>query len=105
LARLFRTGPLRQGDRADAIGVARDGAQGHSRPQTEFKYARRVQPTPKLGEWVEVLTEILEKEGKLPKRQRRSTQQLFEEVRGRGYDGAHDGVMRRHISLGTSPSA
>src|ERR1019366_6794079 len=32
-ARLFRTGPLHQGDRADAIGVARDGAQGHSRPQ------------------------------------------------------------------------
>jgi hypothetical protein len=32
---------------------------------------------PKLGEWVEVLTEILKKEAKLPKRQRRSTQQLF----------------------------
>ena len=34
--------------------------------QTEFKYERDVQPTPKLGEWVEVLTEILEKEAKLP---------------------------------------
>ena len=31
--------------------------RGH---QTEFKYARDVQPTPKLGEWVETLTEILE---------------------------------------------
>ncbi len=29
---------------------------------TEFKYERGVQPAPKLGEWVEVLTEILEKE-------------------------------------------
>ena len=29
--------------------------RGH---QTEFKYARDVQPTPKLGVWVEALTEI-----------------------------------------------
>jgi hypothetical protein len=27
---------------------------------TEFKYERDVQPAPKLGEWVEVLTEILD---------------------------------------------
>ena len=62
--------------------------------ETEFKYERGVQPTPKLGDWVEVLTEILEKEAKLPKRERRSTQRLFEELRGRGYDGAHDSVHR-----------
>jgi hypothetical protein len=30
--------------------------------KTEFKYTRGVQPTPKLGAWVEVLTEIIEKE-------------------------------------------
>src|ERR1700674_549160 len=61
---------------------------------TEFRYERGVQPAPKLGEWVEVLTEILEKEANLPKRERRSTQRLFEELRGRGYDGAHDSVHR-----------
>src|SRR6516164_11201194 len=61
-------------------------------PLTEFKYERGVQPLPKLGDWVEALTEILEKEAKLPKRERRSTQRLFEELRGRGYDGAHDSV-------------
>ena len=55
---------------------------------TEFRYERGVQPAPKLGEWVEVLTEILEKEASLPRRERRSTQRLFEELRGRGYDGA-----------------
>jgi transposase-like protein len=65
--------------------------RGH---RTEFKYERGVQPTPKLGDWVEVLTEILEKEGNLPKRERRSTQRMFEELRGRGYDGAHDSVHR-----------
>ena len=65
--------------------------RGH---QTEFKYARDVQPTPKLGVWVEALSEILESESKLAKRERRSTQRLFEELRGRGYDGAHDSVHR-----------
>src|SRR5438093_11296189 len=62
--------------------------------ETEFKYERGVQPAPKLGEWVEVLTAILEKEAKLPKRERRSTQRLSEELRRRGYDGAHDSVHR-----------
>ena len=61
---------------------------------TAFKYERSLQPAPKLGEWVEVLTEVLEKEAKLPRRERRSTQRLFEELRGRGYDGAHDSVHR-----------
>src|SRR2546423_14799359 len=50
---------------------------------TEFKYERSVQPAPKLGEWIEVLTAILETESKLPRRERRSTQRLFEELRGK----------------------
>jgi transposase len=62
--------------------------------KTEFKYERGVQPAPKLGEWVAVLSAILEKEAKLPRRERRSTQRLFEELRGHGYDGAHDSVHR-----------
>ena len=53
--------------------------------RTTFKYAREVQPSPKLGEWIGPLTEIVESESKLPKRERRSTQRLFEELRGRGY--------------------
>ena len=62
--------------------------------QTEFKYVRDIQPAPKLGRWVAALAEILESEADLPKRERRSTQRLFEELRGRGYDGAHDSVHR-----------
>ena len=62
--------------------------------KTEFKYERGVQPVPKLGAWVDILTAILEKESKLPRRERRSTQRLFEELRGHGYDGAHDSVHR-----------
>ena len=59
---------------------------------SEFKYECGVQPVPKLGAWVEILTSILEKESKLSRRERRSTQRLFEELRGHGYDGAHDSV-------------
>src|SRR5436190_1546331 len=62
--------------------------------ETEFRYARGVQPARKLGEWIAALTEILEAEARLPKRERRSTQRLFEELRGRGYEGAHDSVHR-----------
>src|SRR6202142_3064100 len=51
-------------------------------------------PSAPLGVWVEALTEILESESKLAKRERRSTQRLFEELRGRGYGGAHDSVHR-----------
>src|SRR5450432_4167704 len=57
--------------------------------RTEFKYARDVQPSPKLGVWVEALTEILETESKLAKRERRSTQRLFEELRREGGQGQH----------------
>src|SRR5260370_18065139 len=57
--------------------------RGH---RTEFKYAREVQPTPKLGNWVEVLTQILAKEGNLPNRERRSTQPPFDELPGPRYD-------------------
>ena len=82
------------GDRAIlsvSRATVRKVVRGHS---TEFKYERGVQPARKLGVWVEVLTEILEKEAKLPRRERRSTQRLIEELRGRGYDGAHDSVHR-----------
>ena len=61
--------------------TVRKVVRGH---QTEFKYERGVQPAPKLGAWIEVLTEILEQEAKLPKRERRSTQRLGKGVRWGG---------------------
>ena len=54
-------------------GTVRKIIRGH---KTEFNYAREVQPTPKLGEWVEVLTEILDKEARLPRRERSFHQTL-----------------------------
>src|SRR5712692_3786870 len=68
--------------------------RGH---KTEFKYARGVQPTPKLGDWVEALTEILGTEANLPKRERRSTQRLFEELRGRGYRRSRQRASLRQV--------
>ena len=80
---------------ARELGVARDTVRKVLRSQaTEFSYKRATQPQPKLGPWVETLTTILEAEAKVPRRERRCTQRLFEELRGRGYDGAHDSVHR-----------
>ena len=80
---------------ARELGVARDTVRKVLRSgATEFVYKREVQPQPKLGAWVETLTTILEAEDKLARRERRSTTRLFEELRGRGYDGAHDSVHR-----------
>src|SRR3984885_4680508 len=62
--------------------------------RTEFKYARDVQPSPQLGVWVTALPEILESVSMKSKRERRSTQRLFDELRARGYGGAHDSVHR-----------
>lgn len=47
---------------------------------TIFKYDRGVQPAPKLGAWLIVLTEILAAEVKLPRRERHSTQSSVREI-------------------------
>ena len=81
---------------ARELGIARDTVRKVLRSgATEFSLqARRSSRSRRLGAWVETLTAILEAEAKLPRRERRSTQRLFEELRGRGYDGAHDSVHR-----------
>src|SRR5258708_26936801 len=58
--------------------------RGHA---TEFKYERGVQPAPRLGEWVEVLIEILEQEAKLPRRERRSAAPICSVPGGGRLDG------------------
>ena len=80
---------------ARELGIARDTVRRVLRSNaTAFAYKREVQPQPKLGSFVPVLAAILEAEAKLPRRERRSTQRLFEELHGRGYEGAHDSVHR-----------
>src|SRR5260370_25068958 len=74
---------------------------------TAFRYERDVQPAPKLGKWLEVLTEILKREAALPKRERRSTQRLFEDLRGLGYRGAQHRMHRfcQRVRRGQHPPA
>ena len=49
---------------------------------------------PKLGAYVEKLTEGLESDKVLPKRQRRTAQKLFQELQLEGYQGGYDSVRR-----------
>ena len=44
---------------------------------TRFKYDREVQPAPKLGAWLAVLTGILVAEAKLPRRERHCPSNLW----------------------------
>jgi transposase len=61
---------------------------------TEFRYEREVQPLPKIGRWSDELDQLLTaNEGKLP-RERLTLIRLFEELRGRGYEGGYDAVRR-----------
>jgi transposase len=62
--------------------------------ETERSYARRVQPLPKLGAFVEQLDALLtENEGR-PKRDRRTTKRIFEDLQKVGFAGSYDAVRR-----------
>ena len=61
---------------------------------TEFRYRREDQPLPKIGYWRDLLDELLlGNEGKAA-RERLTLIRIFEELRGRGYDGSYDAVRR-----------
>jgi len=64
--------------------------------QTAFEYRRRVQPHPRLGNHIDLLEERLTLDQKLPKKQRRTAQILYEELQLEGYQGGYDAV-RRHV--------
>ncbi len=61
---------------------------------TEFRYERGDQPLPKIGRWRDALDQLLlANEAKAP-RERLTLIRIFEELRGRGYDGGYDAVRR-----------
>jgi transposase len=62
--------------------------------ETSFEYERDVQPRPKLGRWTIELGELLEGNTTKPFREQLTLIRLFEELRGRGYDGGYDAVRR-----------
>src|ERR1700747_3451060 len=61
---------------------------------TAFEYERDVQPRPKLGRWTEELEQLLAANAAKPAREQLTLIRIFEELRGRGYDGGYDAVRR-----------
>ena len=62
--------------------------------ETSFAYAREVQPQPKLGRWTGQLDGLLAGNAAMPVRERLTLIRIFEELRGRGYEGSYDAVRR-----------
>jgi len=61
---------------------------------TQVSYDRETQPRPKLGEWTAALDELLAGNVGKPTREQLTLIRLFEELRGRGYEGGYDAVRR-----------
>ena len=61
---------------------------------TSLEYERDVQPRPKLGRWTEELDGLLVGNAVKPAREQLTLIRIFEELRGRGYDGGYDAVRR-----------
>jgi transposase-like protein len=67
--------------------VVRSGA-------TAFAYDRETQPRPKLGRWTADLEEVLAANVAKAAREQLTLIRIFEELRGRGYQGGYDAVRR-----------
>ena len=70
--------------------VVRSGA-------TEFVYARRTQPRPKIGPWESELEGMLDANASRSGRERVPLTRIFEDLQALGYAGGYDAV-RRHAS-------
>src|SRR5438309_432486 len=62
--------------------------------ETSFEYERQVQPRPKLGRWAAELDGLLAANTTKSAREQLTLIRIFEELRGRGYDGGYDAVRR-----------
>jgi transposase len=84
---------------ARELGIARNTVKKALRAEGDaFEYRRRLQPRPKLGPVLATLETWLEAEEKLPARERRTAQRIYEALRLEGYTGAVD-TVRRHMRL------
>src|SRR3978361_1743379 len=62
--------------------------------ETSFEYERVVQPRPKLGRWAAELDRLLAGNAAKAAREQLTLIRIFEDLRGRGYDGVYDAVRR-----------
>ena len=79
---------------ARSLQLSRPTIRKHLRTVEKPVYERQHQPCPKLGEFQGLLEQWLKIEGRLPKRQRRTAQRLFEGLQVEGYRGSYDQVQR-----------
>jgi transposase len=61
---------------------------------TEFRYERDEQPLPRIGPWQDVLDQLLTANEAKARRERLTLIRIFEDLRGRGYEGGYDAVRR-----------
>jgi transposase len=77
------------------LGVSRKVVRKVLRSEaTEFRYEREEQPLPRLGRWLEDLEQLLASNEAKPSRERLTLIRIFENLRGRGYEGGYDAVRR-----------
>src|SRR5260370_26325887 len=62
--------------------------------ETSLAYDRDVQPLTKLGRWTTDLDELLARNETKAAREQLTLIRIFEELRGRGYEGGYDAVRR-----------
>ena len=79
---------------ARSLNLSRTTVRKHLLTTEEPVYHRKIQTFPKLGDFQERLEQWLEIESRLPKKQRRTAQRLFECLQAEGYRGAYDSVQR-----------
>jgi len=77
-----------------SLNLSRTTVRKHLQTLEEPTYQRKIQTFPKLGEFQEQLKQWLDTESRLPKKQRRTAQRLFEGLQTEGYRGAYDSVQR-----------
>src|SRR5258706_3881672 len=77
------------------LGVSRNTVRKVLRSgETSFEFERNVQPRPKLDRWTAALDELLEGNAAKPAREHLTLIRIFEDLRGRGYDGGYDALRR-----------
>ena len=61
---------------------------------TEHSYKRSSQPMPRLGDYLSLVEDLLEKDWKRPRKRRLTARRLFELVQTEGYKGSYDSIQR-----------
>jgi transposase len=81
---------------AKSLNLSRPTVRKALKAEAGPAHQRKSQPTPKPGGFKGLLAGWLEKDARLPKRQRRTAQRLFECLQVEGYRGSY-GPVQRHV--------